>query len=146
MLLRNGISGRPFFSTATHCKHGILLIPFPLAHCKHLRLMLSLSPAAVISLSLSLPGLVKSVAFLLVILNVRSLPLFWHCTWLLLINVRFLLSRLLIIITSEGFLAPQQVVVALATCAHTRALLVSHGQKRLAQELRRPCAHWRESA
>jgi hypothetical protein len=41
--------------------------------------MLSASPAAALSLSLSLlPGLAKSVAFLLVILNMRSLPLVWH--------------------------------------------------------------------
>jgi len=41
--------------------------------------MLSISPAAALSLSLSLfPGLAKSIALLLVILNVRSLPLVWH--------------------------------------------------------------------
>ncbi|KAF8256737.1 HotDog domain-containing protein [Lactarius quietus] len=42
-------------------------------------LMSSLSPAAALSVSVSLlPGLAKSVVFLLVILNVRSLPLVWH--------------------------------------------------------------------
>ncbi|KAH9170385.1 hypothetical protein EDB89DRAFT_1978700 [Lactarius sanguifluus] len=41
--------------------------------------MLSASPAAALSLSLSvLPGLAKTIAFLLLILNVRSLPLVWH--------------------------------------------------------------------
>jgi hypothetical protein len=50
--------------------------------------MLSLFPAASLSLSLGLPGLVKSVAFLLLILNVRSLPLVWHGTWLQLSNAR----------------------------------------------------------
>jgi len=41
--------------------------------------MLSISPAAALSLSLSLfPGIAKSIALLLVILNVRSLPLVWH--------------------------------------------------------------------
>jgi hypothetical protein len=108
--------------------------------------MLSLSPAAALSLSLSLPGLVKSVAFLLVILNVGSLPLIWHCTWLLLSHLRFLLSRLLIIIViSEGVLAPHKVMVALATCTHPHALPVSHEQERRAQELRRPCADRPES-
>ena len=108
--------------------------------------MLSLSPVAALSLSLSLPGLVKSVAFLLVILNVRSLPLIWHCTWLLLTNVRFLLLQLLIIIISEGVLAPHEVMVALATCSHTLVVLVSHEQKRRAKKLRQPCAHRPESA
>ena len=108
--------------------------------------MLSLSPVAALSLSLSLPGLVKSVAFLLVILNVRSLPLIWHCTWLLLTNVRFLLLQLLIIIISEGVLAPHEVMVALATCPHTLVVLVSHEQKRRAKKLRQPCAHRPESA
>ena len=109
--------------------------------------MLSLSPVAALSISLSLPGLVKSVAFLLVILNVRSLPLIWHCTWLLLTNVHFLLSQLLlIIIISEGVLAPHEVMVALATCPHTLVVLVSHEQKRRAKKLRQPCAHRPESA
>ena len=108
--------------------------------------MLSLSPVAALSLSLNLPGLVKSVAFLLVILNVRSLPLIWHCTWLLLTNVRFLLLQLLIIIISEGVLAPHEVMVALATCPHTLVVLVSHEQKRRAKKLRQPCAHRPESA
>ena len=109
--------------------------------------MLSLSPVAALSLSLNLPGLVKSVAFLLVILNVRSLPLIWHCTWLLLTNVRFLLLQLLIIIISEGVLAPHEVMVALATCPHTLVVLVSHEQKRRAKKLRQPYAHDRpESA
>ncbi|KAI9447495.1 hypothetical protein H4582DRAFT_1803022 [Lactarius indigo] len=41
--------------------------------------MLSTSPAAALSLGLSvLPGLAKTFAFLLLILNVRSLPLVWH--------------------------------------------------------------------
>lgn len=61
-------------------------------------------------------------------------------------KVRFLLSRLLIIIISEGVLAPHQVVVARAPCAHTHALLVSYEQKRRAQVPRRPRAHRSESA
>ncbi|KAI9445859.1 hypothetical protein BJY52DRAFT_1127893 [Lactarius psammicola] len=41
--------------------------------------MLSASPAAALSLSLSaLPSFAKSIALLLLILNVRSLPLVWH--------------------------------------------------------------------
>jgi hypothetical protein len=111
----------------------------------HLRLMLSVSPAAALSLSLSLlPGLAKPFALLLVILNVRSLPLVWHCTWLLFF--RSPSSRLLIIISEGVVLAPRKVVVAPGTCAHTRALLVSPERKRRAQDLPLPCAHRPKSA
>ena len=109
--------------------------------------MLPFFPTVAFPLSFGLPGLVKSIAYLLVILNVRSLPLIWHCTWLLLTNVRFLLLQLFIIIFSEGSVAPHEVVVALATCPHTLVVLVSHEPKRRAKKLRQPYAHDRpESA
>ena len=104
---------RKAFITVTYCKqHGSLnlrgTIGYSWSGCPPvLPLMLPLFPTVAFSLGFSLPGLVKSIVYLLFILNVRSLPLIWHSTWLLLTNLRFLLLQLLIIIISEGVVAPR---------------------------------------
>ena len=134
-LRRNSIPelGRPLSITATHPKHGSFTLFLP-SSGTHNRLMLSLSPAAALSLSLSLPGLVKSVAFLLVILNVRSLPLIWHCTWLLFTNVRFPLSPLLMLSLSVKVFWPLTKLWWFSRRARIRSLFSSPMNKNDAQK------------